>query len=1033
MRSSALLRSFSKGYKAAAKAALQRRCFTESKRLLVSQQPMNWSKLCSESFANGSSAQYLEHLEAKWLGDNQSVDEAWQAYFKELYSSSGTPSTEAVHSRPTTDNTLSAAVVALVRAYQVSGHHMADLDPLKLYNADLDSSTPKELDINNYPIRESDLDRTDINFSVEMMSGFLAPQSKPLTIRELIGALQRTYANKIGAEYMHIMNRQQCNWLRERLEVRNPVDLSEKEKKVIWERLAFSDTFETYCGNKFPQAKRFGLEGCESLMPGMKSILDTASSLGVSTFVCGMAHRGRLNFLANVMRKPLENIFAEFQGGKMYEGFGSGDVKYHLGMSTKRHLPYNDKVVDVSLVANPSHLECVNPVVEGKTRAKQFYLNDHKRERVMSILIHGDASFSGQGVVYETMGFSDLHDYTTGGTIHILINNQIGFTTNPRQSRSSPYATDLAKFISAPVFHVNGDDPEAVVQVCKLAAEWRQEFHKDVVVDIVCYRRRGHNELDQPMFTQPKMYRAIDKHEPTLQLYTQRLLKEGVFKNEDEPKQQLAWIKSIFDQAYNSSKESSSHSSSTSSSSSQNDSKVSATGDSAQIEKNMSIEWYRKDSNWEGMLEPSNVSPIRDTGLPLSVLKQLGSKISHYPSTFNIHSGVKRVQDSRANMVDKDQEVDLGMCRDFMFRILIERKVSPDKTYERGTFSHRHSVLIDQETESKFRPLDNISEGQGQFHVSNSSLSEFGVLGFELGYSLESPNALVIWEAQFGDFANGAQTIIDQFISSGEQKWLRSTGLVMLLPHGYEGQGPEHSNARLERYLQLNDESPDCIPDMDPESRRQIQENNWQVVNCTTPANYFHVLRRQLLRSFRKPLVIMTPKSLLRAQKVTIGDRTFKLAVSPLSDMEQGTRFKRVIGESEEDAEQWLDAPEKIRRVLFCTGKVYYDLWKHRRENDIKNVAIIRVEQIAPFPFDRVEEQLRLYPNAEMAWVQEEPQNYGAWQYFYFRARTVLKNINGERDDLVYYGRPSAASPATGFKHIHDKEQEQLCVDAFAK
>jgi 2-oxoglutarate dehydrogenase E1 component len=743
-----------------------------------------------------------------------------------------------------------------------------------------------------------------------------------------------------------------------------------------------------------------------------------------------MPHRGRLNFLANVMRKPLENIFAEFQGGHMYGGFGSGDVKYHLGMSTKRHIPFNNKTVDLSLVANPSHLECVNPVVEGKTRAKQFYAGDDSRDHTMSLILHGDAAFSGQGVVYETMGFSDLHNYTTGGTIHILVNNQIGFTTNPRQSRSSPYATDLAKFISAPIFHVNGDDPEAVVFVCKLAAEYRQKWHNDVVIDIVCYRRRGHNELDQPMFTQPKMYKAIDKHPTTLKLYTEQLLKSNVL-TQEEVQKQLNWIKGLFDESFNRSKEPPKESTPVP------EQKVPATGDSATIIKNMSLEWYRKDSHWEAMLDPSRLSPIQDTGLSMETIKMLGEKISQYPSDFKIHPGVKRVQDFRKSMIEKDEEVDWGCAESLAFASLLNEKYHvrlSGQDVERGTFSHRHAVLIDQETEARYIPLNHISPEQAVFHVSNSSLSEFGVLGFELGYSYENPNALVIWEAQFGDFANGAQTIIDQFISSGEQKWLRSTGLVMLLPHGYEGQGPEHSNARLERFLQLNDESPDEIPEMDPSRRKQIQQNNWVVVNCSTPANFFHVLRRQLHRSFRKPLVVMSPKSLLRGQKVkTKNGEEFKLAVSPLSDLVEGTRFRRVIGENKKEEQTWLVAPEKIRRVIFCSGKVYYDLWKHRRDTESKDVAIVRLEQIAPFPFDKVGEQLRKYPNAEIAWCQEEPMNYGAYQYFYFRMKTLLKAEGGAREEPVYFGRPTAASPATGFKHIHDREQEQLCVDAFSK
>jgi 2-oxoglutarate dehydrogenase E1 component len=885
--------------------------------------------------------------------------------------------------------------------------------------------------LKNYNFTEHDFDRTDIDFGVDMLTGFLSSsQKQPFTLRELISALERTYMGNIGIEYMHINNLAHTNWLRERVELREPFKFSKDERLQIWRRLAYSDTFETYLSNKFPQAKRFGLEGCESMIPGLKALIDTSAALGVDAFITGMAHRGRLNVLVNVMRKPLELVFAEFGGGLDIGEAGSGDVKYHLGMFTKRILP-TGKEVELSLLPNPSHLETVNPVVAGKTRAKQFYSNDTTYDKNMAIVVHGDAAFAGQGVVYETIGFSDLHDYTTGGTIHIITNNQIGFTTNPRQSRSSPYATDLAKFIDAPILHVNGDNPEAVVFVCKLAAEWRQKWKKDIVIDIICYRRHGHNELDQPRFTQPKMYKAIDKHPTTFKSYTECLIKDGVFASQSEADSGLADVRKVFDEAYSRSKTVSKGSTK---------GQENATGDSIEILKIMNREWSKKEEPWVNMVDPRKLSPIRNTGVSLETLKHLGSRISAYPEDFKIHPGVKKTMELRRIMVEKDGEVDWGCAEALAFASLLNENYHvrlSGQDVERGTFSHRHSVLVDQETEARHIPLQHISPDQAKYIVCNSHLSEYGVLGFELGYSYESPNALVLWEAQFGDFANGAQIIIDQYIASAEQKWLRSSGIVLLLPHGYEGQGPEHSNARMERFLQLNDERPDVIPEMSPETRKQIQMNNWQIVNCTTPANYFHVLRRQLHRSFRKPLVVFTPKSLLRAQKVQIereNKKEYKLCVSPIEDMIGDSRFKRVIGENSQEEKEFLVSPDQIKRVVFCTGKVYYDLWKVRRESNVRDVAIIRLEQIAPFPFDRVEEQLLKYPNASVAWCQEEPRNYGAFVYFYFRTITLLKKLSQEkgdtRKDVAYFGRKQAASPATGFSHIHAKEQTGLCTKA---
>ena len=740
---------------------------------------------------------------------------------------------------------------------------------------------------------------------------------------------------------------------------------------------------------KFPTAKRFGLEGCESLIPGLKEFIDQSATFGVETFVIGMPHRGRLNVLESVLRKPTSDILREFKGA-INDAYGTGDVKYHLGMSITRDLAKVQKKVHLSLVPNPSHLEAVNPVVEGKTRAKQYYSNDSKREKNISVLLHGDASFAGQGINYETFGLSDLHHYTTGGTLHIVVNNQIGFTTNPRNSRSSPYCTDLAKFVGAPIFHVNADDPEAVVFVCQLSVEWRFKFKKDVVIDIIGYRRHGHNELDQPFFTQPKMYSRISKQPTTLEIYGKKLINENVITEEDFKNQNETCLK-YFEKEFEISKS----------------------------DQSSSLEWFKADSLWRNFKSEKHHSPIRSTGVEEEILKKVGMALSTYPKDFKIHPVIKRILGAKKKMVETGDDIDWSLGEALAYGTLLEKekyhvRIS-GQDVERGTFSHRHCVLVEQsDEETNYIPLNNISKDQAEFLPCNSNLSEFGVLGFELGYSQENPYSLVIWESQFGDFSNGAQTIIDQFISAMEDKWLRQTGLVVLLPHGYEGQGPEHSSARPERFLQLCDEDPDVFPEMKSEKRMHIQNSNMQVVNCSTPANFFHVLRRQCLRDFRKPLIVFTPKSLLR----------HKLCVSKLSDMSLGSKFTRCYP----DTLETLVEPEKVKRVIFCTGKVYYDLYEHRRSID--DIAIVRIEQLSPFPFDRVADECSKYKNADIIWAQEEPKNMGYWQHVYFRFLTSLKHIGDERKPK-YVGRPTSSSPATGYPMAHKLEVERLLSDAF--
>lgn len=863
---------------------------------------------------------------------------------------------------------------------------------MKLFDADLSDEIPEELKIENYPLLQQHLKHdTPVSIGIDLTTGFLSPSSPPMTLSFLIQRLKEVYCEHIGVEYTHITKRNQVNWIKERIETIQPFSLTNEEKKVLFDRLAYADIFERFLSVKFPVAKRFGLEGCESVVPGLKTILDVSSVLGVESFVFGMAHRGRLNILQSVLRKPADDIMREFKGA-IEDSKGTGDVKYHLGMSAQRTLQ-NGKIVNLSLVPNPSHLEAINPVVQGKVRAKQYFSNDTNQNKNMAILIHGDAAFAGQGVNYETLGLSDLPMYSTGGTIHLVFNNQIGFTTNPRLSRSSSYCTDLAKYIEAPIFHVNGDDPEAVVFICKLAAEYRQTFHKDVIVDIIGYRRHGHNEIDMPSFTQPKMYMKIKDHPTTFEIYSKKLIQEK-FMTLEEKNEKEKMVMDYFEEKFEKSKEN----------------KVS------------SLEYFKQDSVWMNFKGNDNFSPMRSTGVEKDILKKIGTAIT--TCNLNIHSVIKKQLKQKETMFEKGEGFDWATAEAMAIGSLLEKEKYhvrlSGQDVERGTFSQRHAVLIEQdENEKRYIPLNNISKNQAHFSITNSSLSEFGVLGFEFGYSGENPYSLVLWEAQFGDFANGAQIIIDQFISSSEAKWLRQSGIVLLLPHGYEGQGPEHSSARPERFLQNSDEDPDVFPDMSPDKRMQIQKTNWQIVYPSTPANYFHSLRRQCLRDFRKPLILFTPKSLLR----------HRLCVSSLSDFTLGTKFTRVYSDYSD-----LVSSEKVRKLIFCTGKVYFDLFEYRESNKINDVAIVRIEQLSPFPFDRVFDECHKYKNAEILWVQEEPKNMGFWNHCFFRILTSIKGPKGSiKDQRIpqYVGRPSSASPATGYPGVHKFEEESIKKNAF--
>lgn len=984
--------------------------------------PVPQSEL-ADDFIAGASASYIEGLEEAWREDEHRVHPSWGSFLRLMeegmsgseiakeFSKAVTPVEErdlgerhvpaqaASEVQQTSEQTIqeSMRLLLLVRAYQVNGHRLANLDPLGLHT----EPAPVDLDPALYGFQEDDFDR-EFFIGTWNMSGFLSDQRPRKTLRSILERLQEAYCGNIGYEYMHIPNRDQCNWLRERIETPQAVQYDNEQKRVMLDRLAWSDGFESFLSSKYTAAKRFGLEGCETLIPGMKALIDKGNELGVESVVMGMPHRGRLNVLANVVRKPLPAIFNEFKGGpKMPEDgsyTGSGDVKYHLGTSYDRPTRVGGNI-HLSLVANPSHLEAVDTVVQGKCRAKQHYTYDHERRRNMPILIHGDGSFSGQGVVYESLDMSALPDYTVGGTVHIIVNNQVAFTTDPKYSRSSTYCTDVAKALNAPIFHVNGDDVEAVCRACELAVEWRQRWQTDAVVDIVCYRKYGHNEIDEPMFTQPVMYKRIREHSNAHQRYANQLLEQGHITS-DELKEIHNSIKTRLEEDF----------------------------EAAKDFKPKTSDWLS--SHWEGFKSPDQLSRIRNTGVPRDSLEWVGRAISTLPSDFAPHKQIQKVYDQRRRMIEGEEGVDWATAEALAFGTLVLEgnhvRVSGQDS-ERGTFSQRHAVVHDQNTGRRYKPLGYVYEGQAydQFMVSNSSLSEYGVLGFEHGFSLENPNSLVCWEAQFGDFANGAQVIIDQFIASGEAKWLRQSGLVMLLPHGYDGQGPEHSSARPERFLQLCDEEPNEIPEMDTTQRRQVQNTNLQVCNATTPANFFHLLRRQVHRDFRKPLVVMTPKNLLRHPKCR----------SPITDFDdrdsdmQGVRFRRLIMDKHASSRKLNpnEVGEHVKRLVFCQGKVYYELDAERDSADLNDsVRICRVEQLAPFPFDLVCRELRRYPNAEVVWCQEEPHNMGAWSFVSPRFSTCLRHMGRQKQEVKYVGRPPASSPATGFHDQHVAEQEAL-------
>jgi 2-oxoglutarate dehydrogenase E1 component len=990
----------------------------QPKPIEMTRQPKN-EAFARTSFLQGANAAYIEEMQAQYERNPGSVSDEWRHFFASLQeerrrenghsgpswarpleqiakegdpeliaaltgdygaaeqrlrsrlearaAGAGFDMTPAASLRAIQD---SIRALMLIRAYRAMGHLAADLDPLGL----AERKKHRELKPDFYGFTEADLDRP---IFIDKVLGL-----ETATIREILKILKRTYCRHIGVEFMHITAPVQKSWIQERIEGRDKdIAFTPEGKRAILNKLIEAEVFEKFADVKYTGTKRFGLDGAEAMIPALEQIIKRGGQLGIKEIVIGMAHRGRLNVLGNVMSKPHRAIFNEFKGGsfKPDEVEGSGDVKYHLGASSDRAFDGNN--VHLSLTANPSHLEIVDPVVLGKVRAKQDQHGCKPGERtpVLPLLIHGDAAFAGQGVVAECFGLSGLKGHRTGGSIHFIINNQIGFTTAPRFSRSSPYCSDVAKMVEAPIFHVNGDDPEAVVHVAKIATEFRQRFQKPVVIDMFCYRRFGHNESDEPAFTQPLMYRAIRSHPSAVEVYGKRLIEEGVVTGpeiEDMRSQFRAHLDAEL-----------------------------AASDGYRPNK---ADWL--DGRWSKMGFAEDDERRGATGVAIETLKEVGRRITTVPQDFNAHRTIQRLLQRRREMVETGTGIDWAMAEHLAFGTLVKEgfpvRLSGQDT-ERGTFSQRHSVLIDQETERQYTPLKHVSPDQARFEVINSMLSEEAVLAFEYGYTLAEPDALVMWEAQFGDFANGAQVVFDQFISAGERKWLRMSGLVCLLPHGYEGQGPEHSSARLERFLQMS------------------AEDNWQVANCTTPANYFHILRRQLHRKFRKPLILMTPKSLLRHRRV----------VSDLSDMGPGTTFHRVLwddAQSHPGGKIRLVPDGEIRRVVLCSGKVYYDLYEAREAAGMSDIYLMRIEQLYPFPAKALVTELSRFPKAEVVWAQEEPRNMGPWSYVERSLEWVLQHTPIAITRARYVGRAPAAATATGQASKHNQEQKALVEQALA-
>ena len=861
----------------------------------------------------------------------------------------------------------SVRAIMLIRAYRIRGHLIANLDPLNLQ----DKEEHPELKPETYGFKKKDYNRKIF------LDGVLGLQYGNLN--DILKILKKTYCSTIGYEFMHMSDPEEKAWVRNRIEgPEKKITFTDNGKKAILNKIIEAEGFEKYLQVKFVGTKRFGLDGGESLIPALEQIIKRGGNLGVKEIKIGMPHRGRLNVLANVMGKSYQAIFSEFfgKGISAKEDF-EGDVKYHLGASSNRE--FDGNVVHISLTDNPSHLEAVNPVVLGQVRAKQFFHNDPSRKSVIPVLIHGDAAFAGQGVVAECFAMSGLPGHNIGGTIHVIVNNQIGFTTAPRFARSSPYPSDVAKLSQAPIFHVNGDDPEAVVHCAKIATEYRQKFNRDVVIDMVCYRRFGHNEGDEPSFTQPIMYKKIRSHPTTLNIYTKKISSDGLL-NESEIEKKKQDFKKFLETQYNDSKNYKSE-----------------------------LKWF--DGVWSRFKPGLGKDKRGVSGVDKKVIIETGKKLSEIPKNFNVHKTLRKVLEQKQKMFNENKPIDWSTAESLAFATLLIDGFSvrlSGQDSARGTFSQRHSVLRNQDSHERYIPLNNLGKKQKKFEIIDSLLSELAVLGFEFGYSLSEPETLVLWEAQFGDFANGAQVIIDQFITSGESKWGRASGLVLLLPHGYEGQGPEHSSARLERFLQM------CAGE------------NIQVVNCTTPANYFHALRRQMHRAFRKPLIVMTPKSLLRNKR----------CVSSIEDFTKKNSFHRVLEDHayiKGSNTIELRKDKKIERVVMCSGKVYFDLLEAREKSKNDKLTIIRIEQLYPFPAKTLAKILRRYENADFIWCQEEPKNMGAWNTVRNYINRTLEIIEFKKNRVKYVGRNASSTTATGNYNKHLAEQKKILEKVVGK
>ncbi len=951
----------------------------------------------------GLGPSFIEGIYARYLESPSSVDDEWRHYFKKMENGSsplslgpGGPSWARRDWPPEPNDDLSCALMPgvggkteqkpslpmvavqttaemnsstldsiralmMIRAYRVRGHLIAKLDPLGLNEPE----PHPELDPETYGFGPEDRDR---QIFIDNVLGL-----ETASINDILEILHRTYCAHLGVEFMHINEPEEKAWIQKRIEGRDKeIHFTPEGKKAILSKLVEAERFELFLGKKYTGTKRFGLDGGETAIPALEAIIKTAGALGIEEIVLGMSHRGRLNVLANVMRKPYRAIFNEFDGGSANpdDVQGSGDVKYHLGTSSDREFDGNN--VHLSLTANPSHLEAVDPVVLGKVRAKQTLRGDREHGQVMALLLHGDAAFAGQGLVAECFMLSNLTGYRTGGTVHFVVNNQIGFTTSPHHLRSSQYPSDVAKMVQAPIFHANADDPESVVYAAKVATEFRQKFKKDVVVDMICYRRFGHNEIDDPSFTQPKMYRVIKEHPSSAEIYRDKLKAEGLISDADYGRI-VADYDECFEQELKSSKS----------------------------YKPNKADWF--EGQWAGLSTAKGKAWRAPTGVDQNKLDVIGEALVSYPDDFDIHKTLKRILAQKKEALASGMAIDWALAESLAFGSLLMEDYPirfSGQDSIRGTFSQRHAEIVDQTSGDRFRFLSQL-EG-ANFEIIDSPLSEAGVLGFEYGYALAEPRTLVIWEAQFGDFANGAQVIIDQFISSGEAKWLRMCGLVLLLPHGYEGQGAEHSSARLERFLQL------CA------------ERNMQVANCSTPASYFHILRRQMHRNFRKPLIIVTPKSLLR----------HKLATSPMKDMIAKTQFHRVLwdeAQSNPTGPMKLKNDNGIKRVILCSGKVYYDLMEARDKGGLSDQYILRLEQLYPFPEEALMDELSRFRKAgTIVWCQEEPKNMGAWSFAEPRLAKLLAEMGLNFGTILYAGRAESAAVATGRASVHVLEQKEL-------